>query len=198
MSGNRSVQAAKRRAESTAPKPISTNGKQQKTQAQPQSQSQSLSSVNKMTITQAITLITLRLSSVESKLINMGVGVDSNTGEGNFDSELLKSILERLDYLENQTTPEPTNDSATQMKLTLLEQKIDVIAKKGGGVGTQSKTQMDELKTEIKQMKELLQVVQGVALDNSQKIMELTLSLPLSGECDDGDGDGDCEGEKDI
>jgi hypothetical protein len=191
MSGNRSVQAAKRRAESTAPKPISTNGKQQKTQAQPQSQSQSLSSVNKMTITQAITLITLRLSSVESKLINMGVGVDSNTGEGNFDSELLKSILERLDYLENQTTPEPTNDSATQMKLTLLEQKIDVIAKKGGGVGTQSKT-------EIKQMKELLQVVQGVALDNSQKIMELTLSLPLSGECDDGDGDGDCEGEKDI
>ncbi len=195
MSSNRSVQAAKRRAEGgIAPKPSSKpiHGRQPQ-QPQP-SQSQSLSSVNKMTITQAITLITLRLSSVETKILEMGGGASGGSGGGegsvsHFDSELLKSILERLDYLENQSAPynaeEQTDDSALQMKLALLEQKIDVIAKKGGVGGGQTKSQMDELKTEMKQVKSLLQTLQGVAFENSQKILELTMAMPCITEEED-------------
>ncbi len=151
-------------------------------QAQQQQLQQQQQAPGKMTLDRAVTLLSFRMSSVEAKLLEMG-----SSPQGEFNSDLMKSVLERLEELERSgsagtsTGSNESNDSVLQMKVALLEQKVDVISKKGGAGAKNDKndkSQIDELRNEIKQMKELMQVLQGVALENSQKILEISMSLP--------------------
>jgi hypothetical protein len=58
--------------------------------------------------------------------------------------------------------------------------------------------QIEGLRQELNETKELLQTLQNITLDNSQKIMSMSLSMEdnlFLEDVEDGDGDGDVEDE---
>ncbi len=146
---------------------------------QQQQEQQGLNSVTKMTITQAITLITLRLGALETKMMN-GCG----TGEEGIDSSIIATILSRLDELEQNGTGTGVSSEGSSGELQLLKQQIDNLKQTIVQSKTQSnsvakehislKTQIDQLKKELKETKELLVALQNLTMDNSQKILELS------------------------
>lgn len=157
----------------------------QQQQQQQKQQSNTLEGVTKMTVPQAITLITLRLGKLET---NMMSGLSGSSGEGSqIDETIIESIMERLHDLE---TREPTNASAsntnaananTNAELMLLKQQFEalkpvltqlksastVVAKENKSL----KQQVEELKAELEETKELVITLQTMTMDNSQKIM---------------------------
>jgi hypothetical protein len=130
-----------------------------------------LSSVNKMTINQAITLITLRLGAIETKLMN------SDRPETN--AEFMNTIRDRLSDLENRTVISGSSTAAaTSVEFALLKQQVEAMSKQNKGIKEVSnlKSQIEELRNELTQTKELINVLQNVVLENSQKILDLSLS----------------------
>jgi len=147
-------------------------------QEQPQSQS-GLGGINKMTLAQAITLITLRLGKVETQLLH-GLEQHSLENEDNIlvDKNVIQSLISRIDALEKK----PTNVTATagssvtssNQDIALLKQQFDtikpiVVQSKNTNVAL--KQQIDALKTELAETKELLVALQNLTMDNSNKIM---------------------------
>jgi hypothetical protein len=214
MSANRSVLAAqRRRAGPTNSEPAipgrgpqpSINSSQMfanqgkpmsnlKQQQQQQQTKEGLSSVSKMTIPQAITLITLRLGSVESKLISMqenGYGLTNNMqmeGHENMvliDKNVIQSITSRLESLEKRSSS--SSGSASGPEMNLLKQQVETfkqavmksnsttsnLAKENKDV----KTQIDNLKGELSETKELLLAVQNLTMDNSQKLLSFSMNM---------------------
>lgn len=158
---------------------------QQMTQQQQQyhdSKSDKLSTVNKMTIPQAITLITLRLGVLEKKMLEEGDHSTLYTDGSNsgIDSSLLQEFVSRLDALEKRND---TQNSSTEFNLlkkefdtvkqTLVQNKTinTTIVKET----TSLKTQMENIKNDLKDIKELLTSLQNQSVEHSQKILELTL-----------------------
>jgi hypothetical protein len=152
-------------------------------QQQQQMQQQSgLESVTKMTVPQAITLITLRLGKLETHMLS-GTG---SSGEGSqIDETIIESIMERLHNLESReptnTNVSTTSNAATNAELLLLKQQIEalkpvltqlksastIVAKENKSL----KQQVEELKAELEETKELVITLQTMTMDNSQKIM---------------------------
>jgi hypothetical protein len=139
-----------------------------------------LSSVSKMTIPQAITLITLRLGALESKMMNSSEGhIDGDMS--NVDTGILHTIIERLNSLENSPT---SSDSTSSHEVNLLKQQFEtvkqaVVQNKNSNATLSNqngllKTQIDNLRKELKETKELLATIQNLTLDNSQKILDLS------------------------
>ena len=137
-----------------------------------------LGSIKKMTIAQAITLITLRLGKVETQLLN-GLSSGSEEGEDDHilvDKSLIHSLISRIDALEKQpasSSSGPTPAGANQ-DIMLLKQQFETIKP----IVIQSKNwlpplkqQVDTLKTELNETKELLTALQNVTMDNSNKIL---------------------------
>ena len=171
--------------------------KQQMQQMQ-QQKTEGISSVSKMTIPQAITLITLRLGAVESKIINLSSLQDSSSqpqthsvsmdGEDMvlIDKSVLQSITSRLESLEKRSGS--TTGSASGPEMNLLKQQFETV--KLAVVQTKSATttvakeskdlklQVDTLKTELSETKELLTALQNLTMDNSQKIMNISSNIP--------------------
>ena len=198
MSANRSVQAAQRRRAGPtdagvgvprkSPQPSinssqmfagQTPGRLQQQQVpiqQKQEQPEKLSTVSKMTIPQAITLITLRLGALESKSLNMPEmhGINSNSS----DSEMMQSVMLRLESLEKRSgtgiTPE----------LNLLKQQFEimkqsVVQTKGSSAtlikeNVSLKSQIENLRKELVETKELLTSLQNLTIHNSQQILDLS------------------------
>lgn len=152
-------------------------------------QNDKLSSVSKMTIPQAITLITLRLGAVESKIMNMPEGGNSIIidGESGIDSGILESIMSRLESLEKRSSSNTSSFSSTEFNL--LKQQYETI--KQAVLQTKNstttiikenvtlKTQVDNLRNELTETKELLVALQNLTMDNSQKILDLSLGEPI-------------------
>lgn len=143
-----------------------------------------LSSVSKMTVPQAITLITLRLGALESKMMNPGEGQGMTfDGESGIDPSFLQSILSRLESIESR--PASSSGSVSSPELNLLKQQVEtlkqaVVQSKGSTVSlvkenTALKTQMENLKKELTETKELLAALQNLTMDNSKKILDLTM-----------------------
>lgn len=144
-----------------------------------------LSSVSKMTIAQAITLITLRLGAVESKLLHMPP--EGNTfnidGETEINSGVLQNMLSRLESLEKRSST--TNGSVTSPELNLLKQQLETVKQAVVQTKTSSvslvkentilKTQVENLRKELTETKELLSVLQNLTFENSQKILDLSM-----------------------
>ena len=200
MSANRSVQAAQRRRAGPtdagvgvprkSPQPSinssqmfagQTPGRLQQQQVpiqQKQEQPEKLSTVSKMTIPQAITLITLRLGAVESKLLNMPEMHSINSNSSDNDSENMKTIMLRLESLEKRSgtgiTPE----------LNLLKQQFEVmkqsVVQTKGSSATlikengSLKSQIENLRKELVETKELLSTIQNLTINNSQQILDLS------------------------
>lgn len=221
MSGNRSIQAAQRRragptSESNSNKSPQTSinsaqifsnqsrtssgrlgGQQENMQQQSQSQSQGqtnekLSSVSKMTIPQAITLITLRLGSVESKLMQMNENVSSNNMSGigndceglNIESAVFQSIVSRLESLEKRTIS--SGGGASTPELNAIKQQFEtlkqaVVQTKGSNNSLVKenillKSQIEELKMQMLEMTESVEVLRKLTYENSQTLLNMTIS----------------------
>jgi predicted nucleic acid-binding Zn-ribbon protein len=171
-----------------------------KQQQQQGGNSEGLAGISKMTLAQAITLITLRLGKVETQMHHMHHDHDSisnsnmsfASGEGAegmenmvmVDKTLMDSIMSRLESLEKRS---PTATSGSGADLTLLKQQFDAIKPsiaQNTKIATaltkeqkDHKQQMDALKTELLETKTLLNAIQTLSVDNSQKIFQL-----MSGE----------------
>ena len=155
---------------------------QQKQMQQPQKQQQQqpegISGVSKMTIAQAITLITLRLGAVETKMMalehespNQGTSFDGQENMVLIDKNVIQSIVSRLESLEKRST---TGSSSSGPEVALLKQQFEtvkqaVIQTKGATVTM--KTQVDSLKNELIETRELLSALQNLTMENSQKLM---------------------------
>ena len=131
--------------------------------------SEALGSINKMTIAQAITLITLRLGKVETQLIN---GPTSSGLEDDdhvlVDKTLIHSLISRIDALEKRP------EGSSNQDIMLLKQQFETIKP----IVIQSKNslpalkqQVDTLKTDLNETKELLTALQNLTMDNSNKIL---------------------------
>jgi len=154
--------------------------KQMMEQAQQQQQQQSQSAIggiNKMTIPQAITLITLRLGKVETQLLN---GSSFNS-DGNSDCDddhiivdknVIQSLIGRIDALERKSSG-PTAAAVSQ-DIALLKQQFETIKPmvvQSKNTSTTFKQHLDQLKTEFNETKELVAVLQNLTMDNSTKIL---------------------------
>jgi len=145
-----------------------------------QSNAAAISGINKMTIAQAITLITLRLGKVETQLLS-GSGSDhSFTGDDDHilvDKNVIQSLISRIDTLEKRPSGSGSGSSSgSNQDIALLKQQFEtikpiVVQSKNTSVAL--KQQLDSLKTELNETKELLAALQNLTMDNSTKILAL-------------------------
>jgi len=188
---------------------------QQQTRDTPQSTGDA--GVSKITIAQAITLITLRLGKAEMQLYELGHQVASTGGEQGFssgiegaenmvliDKNLIDSIMSRLESLEKRAPTSGVNTgTGSSAEVTLLKQQFEAI-KPSIAQNTKTTTaltkeqkdhkqQVDALKAELAETKELMSALQTLSMDNSTKIFAL-----MSGEVnfDDGEGSDDLNGDE--
>jgi hypothetical protein len=225
MSANRSVQAAQRRrsgptdatpgrgpqpsinsSQMFAGQPSNSSGRPgqnrgtvtQQQQQPTQQKSEGLSGVNKMTIPQAITLITLRLGSIETKLMNLehnglpndlshGIHLDGQENMVAIDNSLLQSITSRLESLEKRSA----GSNGANPEVNLLKQQIETLKQivvQSKSVTTlltkdnrDLKTYVDNLKQELYETKDILASLQNVTMDSSKKILELSMNVSRDG-----------------
>lgn len=183
----------------------------QQQQMQQQRQQQQQPSVDpnltKISIAQAITLITLRLGKAELQLYEMAhqiadgsVGQSFSSGvEGEgmenmvlIDKSLVDSIMSRLESLEKRSTTTGAVGGGSTAEMTLLKQQFEAIkptiVNNTKATTSLTKEQKDHkqlvesLKAELAETKELMTALQTLAMDNSQKIFQL-----MSGEILDND-----------
>jgi hypothetical protein len=149
-------------------------------------QNNKLSSVTKMTIPQAITLITLRLGVLESKVMNPDYSNNmSFDGESEIDPGFLQSIMARLEDLENR----PASTTSSTPELNLLKQQMEtikqvVVQSKNSTAAlvkenTALKTQVENMRKELSETKELVIALQNLTMDNSQKILDLSMGTTI-------------------
>jgi hypothetical protein len=214
MSANRSVQAAQRRRAGppepqmpgrAGPQPSINSSQMFSGQSQGQGRSQNaplqrsvaqsssgqkgegINSINKMTVTQAIMLITLRLGAIEQKMIanNMNGSSTSISLEGQenmvlIDRSVIESITNRLESLERRSST--TGTTASGPEISLIKQQMETfrqsIVQTKGTVSKENKelkSQLDTLKQELSETKELLNALQNLTMDNSQKLLAFSL-----------------------
>jgi len=172
----------------------------QKMDSQQQEQSQNgIASINKLTIAQAITLITLRLGKLESHVQKSDDIAEYGISE-KMEDDIVQNIFSRLESIENRSTP------GTFPELTLLKQNVDnikpfisntkvVVANIVKDLSELKKT-TDTLKDEITQLKELFLSLQSLVIENSQQINQsytnndylydnLTIDNSLSLDCNE-------------
>jgi hypothetical protein len=176
----------------------------QQQQMQPQSAS-GLTNINKMTLAQAITLITLRLGKVETQIFNgLGQGSSSSgfTGDDDHilvDKSVIQSLISRIDALEKKPSATSVGASASSSQdIALLKQQFETIKP----IVVQSKTmnnalkqQIEVLKTELTETKELLSALQNLTMDNSNKLLAFSSIYDMGNSSDflEGEQEGDQE-----
>lgn len=140
-----------------------------KQQQQQQNQGQSndkLSSVSKMTISQAITLITLRLGAIESKLMHPSME------SGVIDQDFFQSIMTRLDDLEKGNSSN-TGSSNSNADVTLLMQQMEVLKQSV----VQIKNTTLALSKENALLKSQIENLKNVSTFNTEQIVEIKTEL---------------------
>lgn len=142
--------------------------------------------ISKMTIAQAVTLITLRLGAVESKLIEMehngftNNNLNSNENTVQIDKNVLNTIMNRLEALEKRSP----NQGASP-DVTLLKQQIDTI--KPVIVQTKNATvslvkDNKELKQEVQTLRETVTNLETLTSTHTEQIKDLVVSFSSSTE----------------
>jgi len=133
-------------------------------------------------------LITLRLGKVESMLQNQPLNLNSMTMEGDengtdmvqIDSNVLESIMSRLEALEKRSS------NSAGPEITLLKQQVEtfkpILTQTKNSTTTivkehkDIKSQMDALRSELEETKELVIALQNLTMDNSQKLLAISMS----------------------
>lgn len=159
-----------------------------------------IESLSKMTLPQAITLITLRLGKVETMLQNqtlqnqtMRSNMQFETdGDNDGDSDMvqlnaniLQSILSRLESVEKRSSASSAA-GASGPEFILLKQQFETIKP----ILTQTKSstnaivkehkdfksQFESLRNDLEETKELVIALQNLTMDNSQKLLAFDMS----------------------
>jgi len=210
MSANRSVQAAQRRrtgpseaVPTRGPQPSINSSQMFANQARSnqrpvrQQSENNIGNIGKMTLPQAITLITLRLGSLESKVLNMNemssqvMGQSINEeGMALIDQGVIDSIATRLESLEKRST------TTSSPEVNLLKQQIEalrqnIIHNKSISVKENKdlKLEIENLKQELFQTKELLSSIQKITIENNGKIIELSMNFYTEENFEENDND---------
>jgi len=154
-----------------------------------------VASINKMTIPQAITLVTLRLGALETKMMNLEATLPHLLAVGGgaefAENGVIHSLMERVDNieksLENSDGNQNTNTSTNPTELTTIKAQLETIKQsilqfKGISATLANdnkalKAQIEKLRQELSEYKQLLTVLQTTSLENSQKLLELELSF---------------------
>jgi hypothetical protein len=164
---------------------------QQQQQQQYESQGATTDAFSKMTVPQAITLITLRLGKVETMLQNQehkpsfGQTSEFDESSSQVDTNFLESIVSRLESLEKRSSV-VSSSGASGPEMTLLKQQVETFKP----LFTQTKTatasvikenkelksQVEALRAELEETKELVLALQNITMDNSQKLLALSLN----------------------
>ena len=211
MSANRSVQAAQRRrsgpvenVQTRGPQPsinssqmFANQGRAPQRPSRQQQSENNIANIGKMTLPQAITLITLRLGSLESKVLNMNemssqvMGQSINEeGMALIDQGVIDSIATRLESLEKRST------TTSSPEVNLLKQQIEalrqnIIHNKSISVKENKdlKLEIENLKQELFQTKELLSSIQKITIENNGKIIELSMNFYTEENFEENDND---------
>jgi hypothetical protein len=178
-------------------------GRQMYQQSQAQTQSQQMQqdlATSKLTIAQAITLITLRLGALESKMMEQSTStnISHDLGENMVivEKEFMDSILERLDTLEKrpvtqvQGATNPVSQTITN-DVAVLKQQFEPI--KQATIHTKNavvsltkeskdiKSNYDCLKQELSETKDLLNSLQSMVMDNNNRLLNFSLGGDITG-----------------
>lgn len=150
-------------------------------------------SINKMTVAQAISLITLRLGAIESKVLSGNTSSSSanddditfgcNSNENLSDiRELLQNIQNRLENVENQQNKASSSSSSNVVD----NQQLDVLNKaliqtKNGTVSNMKdikelKNQMSDLKQELKMLSNAMEDFKATINERINNIMAMSLT----------------------
>jgi hypothetical protein len=206
-----------------------TTMSQQQQQQQQQANAKDITAgVTKMTIHQAITLITLRLGSVESKIMHLeyegsqqqqqdSQQQDSQQQDSGYSNENMvlidKSVIElitnRIESLEKRSSVSTSSGPEVAVLKQQLEAIKPILIQTKNASATvikenkDLKMQVDSLRQELNETKELLQTLQNVTVDNSQKILSMSMSMSMDNNLfledyeEEGDED-EVEGEKEV
>ena len=152
---------------------------QQMKQQMQEPKDQGLASVNRMTLAQAITLITLRLGKVETHLHEQDQSHFANPG---LDSGIIDVIMSRLEALETQSqSPSSTaTASASSLEVSALKQNIEVLKtaiSHSKSTITVLTNEHKALRNEVEALKSELTALQSMTMENSQQIMMLRQRL---------------------
>ena len=178
----------------------------QQFQQQYMEKKEGVSGITKMTIPQAITLITLRLGALENKMMNLESEVFNGQnlqqqglmeGAENMvlvDKSVIQSLSTRIETLEKRPLPPSqsstnTNNSlnaAATAEINAVKQQLEtikpvVVQTKNTSVSLvkenkELKTQIENLKKEIIESRELIYTLQNAVTDSNQKINELSMA----------------------
>ena len=157
---------------------------QQMHQQMQEPKDQGLASVNRMTLAQAITLITLRLGKVETHLHEQDQSHFANPG---LDSGIIDVIMSRLEALESQG-PSATSNAASNvssLEVSALKQNIEVLktaVSQSKSTITVLTNEHRALKNEVEALKSELAALQSMTMENNQQIMQLSLAVDLDPE----------------
>ena len=155
---------------------------QQGQQVQGQGQ-QGLDSITKMTLPQAITLITLRLGKLETNMFQQQYINEHGSNGSQIDESVIESIMDRLDAVEKREpgTIAGTSAAVVSSDIILLKQQFEALKpvltqlkSASTSVAKENKSlkqQIELLKSELDETKELVITLQNITMDNSQKIM---------------------------
>jgi len=155
---------------------------QQHQQMHESNEKEGVQGISKMTIAQAVTLITLRLGAVESKLIEMEHSGSNNTFNSDvntiqIDKNVLNTIMNRLESLEKRS---PSGTNISNQDTTLLKQQIDTI--KPVIVQTKNATisllkDNKDLKHEVQTLKEIVANLENITSTHTEQIKDLIISF---------------------
>jgi hypothetical protein len=163
---------------------------QYQNQHQEPSEKEGVQGISKMTIAQAVTLITLRLGAVESKLIEIehtnSTSTSINTSDNTIqiDKSVFNTIMNRLEALEKRS-PMPT--MASSPDITLLKQQMDTI--KPVIVQTKNATvsllkDNKDLKQEVQSLRQTVSNLEIITSTHSEQIKDLVVSFSSPSDSD--------------
>lgn len=177
----------------------------------------------KLTIEQAITLITLRLGRLEVSMQDIE-GNENGTGSGGgMNADLAQNILGRLDALEEESTGTSMSASAggdlsgsveyaTKSEVSLLSQQLDALknvvsksaSKKSASASSPAtETALNNLRSEVKELRDTLKTIETMVFSHDSQIMLLNMNAEANAidddaVLDDADADADADGDADA
>lgn len=161
-----------------------SQGQGQQRQVQGEAATDGITGISKMTIAQAITLITLRLGALETKIIQ----IDRQPEQGGFSNEMgldhdlvlidksaLENITTRLESLEKRSqTSGGSGDNLVikqqmdTMKNSLIQTKNSTVSL--GKENKEIKQQVEQLFKELKESREIIDTINSLNLQNNQSL----------------------------
>jgi hypothetical protein len=176
----------------TTSAPPSRMSNQNQNQYAQQPAKEGIAGISKLTIAQAITLITLRLGKLETHLHNVNNGMAAMSGEGSenlalIDKSVIDSIMLRLESLEKRSSASGSNAEMLLLKQQVETLKPTIVQSKTAltaSVKEQKdlKQQIQLLRNELNESKDLLAALQALTMDNSQKILAMGEFEVIEGE----------------